>query len=279
MNPKARLLLIAAVILAIFTALNIVKRRKNVANNPSNVASNATKSRGAKKNQKVHLIGTAKGKPLPGEDTRVWWEKCPNIREDRSGDCHRKYAGETYKTSVDVTLKDLSGDVILVAMSTETKTRWDIRNLTQAKLVKVILLGNHEQTVSGIGSNTQVEVYTREPSPCDGCYRGPPAPITTSFDESLLTVLDSIRSITSHDPVSVQLVPATSDFFISDQIRSFDRSEFEFSLKQKKCESLKKTLKEVEESLPQQRDKKDRDYYTERLNNLRSQFKITDCAP
>lgn len=278
MNPKARIILIVVVVLGVFAALKLTTR-KSKTSVLNNAAGRIEKKEKPHRNYSVHVIGVQEGQPLPGEDTRVWWQKCPDTKNDRTGECHKKYAGQTYKTSVEVSLRDLQGEVILVAMSSNAKTRWDIRNLSGVNLVKVILLGVHEQTATGLSGQTQLEVYSSEPSPCENCYRGPPGPVATNFDERLTPVLERIQELTGNDPRSVQLVPKTASFSVSDNMRPFDRAAFEAEINKRKCGDLKKSMLDLEASLQQQTTSSDLDYYRQRLQSLREQSERLQCQP
>jgi hypothetical protein len=277
MNSGNRILLIVGVITAIFYAVFITKRfsAPKTAKTPEKSGQSLFSP---KKKYDLHIVGTNKGVPLPGEDTRVWWEKCKDIKNDRSGECHAKYAGETFRSAVEVILSDLPGNIVLVAMSATTKTRWDINKRSDVNIAKVILIGDHEQTVTGIDNSTQLEVYTRENSPCSGCYRGPSISAVTTFDERLLSLLDQIRELTDEDPKTVQLTEEASSFAITSNIRQFNRKDFEEKIRQKRCLQLQKSILDVDRYLRDPAEQSHRDYYLRRLEELQSNSKKDRCG-
>ena len=122
-------------------------------------------------NAELHLIGVYQGILPPGEDSRPWWAKCEDPSDQaKMLECHAKYAGQHTTKQIEVTIHDAVNPLALAFMSYEP-TRWIVKNPHGARIERVILAGNYEQSVIGIVSGTPLVLHTNKPSQCDGCWQ------------------------------------------------------------------------------------------------------------
>jgi hypothetical protein len=127
----------------------------------------------------LHVIGVYEGQTPPGVDDRPWWAKCnddkndsrPSVPPSPSIECHRKYADIQAEKEVAVSVSDDSRPIV-IALTAYDKTYWKVSVKEGVKLKKVILGGYHSQRVSGIPTETPIETYTYDPSPCERCWQG-----------------------------------------------------------------------------------------------------------
>ena len=128
----------------------------------------------------LHVVGVYEGTIPAGADKRPWWAKCNDERKNNqfsadhsppSSECHQKYAARNTETEVVVKVSDDSKPIVL-GLTGYNKIHWKVSLGSGVKLAKVILAGYHAQRVSGIPTETPVDTYTRDPSPCERCWQG-----------------------------------------------------------------------------------------------------------
>jgi len=127
----------------------------------------------------LHVIGVYEGQTPSGTDDRPWWAKCNDDQKDKqpntvhatpSIECHQKYAGKHAEKEILINVSDDSIPIVL-ALTAYDRTLWKVSLKRGVKLSKVILAGYHSQRVSGIPSDTPIETYTYDPSPCEHCWQ------------------------------------------------------------------------------------------------------------
>lgn len=127
----------------------------------------------------LHVIGVYEGQTPPGVDARPWWAKCNDEKGEGRPDalaapaieCHQRYAGMRAEKEVALSISDDSRPVVL-ALTAYEPTYWKVSLKAGVKLTKVILGGYHAQRISGLPTETPIETYTHDPSPCERCWQG-----------------------------------------------------------------------------------------------------------
>ena len=173
----------------------------------------------------LHVVGVYEGTAPPGSDDRPWWAMCNDDESGKndendgsstlrrrpvpapSADCHAKYAGKHLEKEVAVSVSDDTRPIVL-ALTAYDKTHWKISLKNGVQLTKVILGGYHAQRVSGIPSETPIETYTHDPSPCDRCQQG------ANYFYSYKTPPQELKKITGLEVTTFQGKYRGSEFAI-----------------------------------------------------------------
>lgn len=113
-------------------------------------------------------------------------EQVPHVRK-----------AEREEKEIVVNVSDTTQPIIL-AFSAYDRTHWKVSLQSGVKIVKVILAGYHSQRISGIPSETPIETYTYDPSPCARCWQ------SAKYFYSYKSSPEQLKEITGLDPTSFQ---------------------------------------------------------------------------
>ncbi len=117
---------------------------------------------------KLHIIGIYQAFK---ENRTPWWPKCSGDPPIEAPECHRRYASKHEEGVIQVSVAAKKNPVILALMAYEP-THWVIKKTTGVKIEGIILSGYHNQRISGVNSETPLDVFTYDPSDCNNCQVG-----------------------------------------------------------------------------------------------------------
>jgi hypothetical protein len=131
------------------------------------------------------------------------------------------YEGETShgvrdEKEISVNISDGSRPIVLALMAHD-RTLWKVSLKRGVKIAKVILAGYHSQRVSGVRSETPIETYTYEPSPCERCWQ------SGKYFYAYQTPPGQLKQVTGLEVTSFQGRYTGSEFYIFPGIKKFEQ--------------------------------------------------------
>lgn len=114
-----------------------------------------------------------------------------------------------------VSVSDTTQPLVL-AFTAYEKTHWKVSLQSGVSLVKVILAGYHSQRISGIPTETPIETYTHDPSPCERCWQ------SGKYFYSYEKPPKQLKEITGLEPSSFQGRYRGTEFSIFPEIKKIE---------------------------------------------------------